>query len=50
MSIGRSSEVDLSVVDASVSRVHAFIKRDIVQGGSFYLQDNDTKFGSLVQI
>lgn len=47
--IGRGTDNDLRVQDISVSRVHAFIKKDI-RDGSFYLQDNSSKFGTLVQV
>ena len=46
---GRGKDADLRIQDVSVSRVHAFIKRDM-RDGSFYLQDNQTKFGTLVQV
>ena len=45
--IGRGTDNDLRVQDISVSRIHAFIKRDPLSG-AFYLQDNHSKFGTLV--
>jgi hypothetical protein len=44
--IGRSNESDVRMSDISISRNHAFIKSI---GGYFYLEDNNSKFGSLVQ-
>jgi pSer/pThr/pTyr-binding forkhead associated (FHA) protein len=46
--IGRGNDNDLRLNDISVSRVHAFIKRD--RDGSFFIEDNTSKFGTLVQI
>ena len=47
--IGRGQDSDVRVVeDISVSRNHAFIHRDI--NGHYYLLDNNSKFGTLVQI
>ncbi len=47
--IGRGTQdIDLRVTDISVSRVHAFIKRDT--DGYFYLEDNESKFGTLIQV
>lgn len=43
--IGRGVDTDLRINDISVSRVHAFIK---LENGSFYLEDNHSKFGTLV--
>ena len=44
--IGRSNESDLRMSDISISRNHAIIR---LLGGNFYLEDNCSKFGSLVQ-
>jgi pSer/pThr/pTyr-binding forkhead associated (FHA) protein len=46
VSIGRGTDNDLRVTDISVSRVHAFIKKDT--NGDYYLTDNTSKFGTLV--
>lgn len=46
--IGRGHDVDVRVTDISVSRVHAIIKKS--QKGYFYIEDNHSKFGSLVLI
>ncbi|CDW75312.1 fha domain [Stylonychia lemnae] len=46
--IGRGHDVDLRVADISVSRCHAYIKKD--PKGYFYLEDNQSKFGTLVLI
>lgn len=45
--IGRGNDNDLKLNDISVSRIHAFIKRD-PKDGSFYIEDNNSKFGTLV--
>ena len=44
--IGRSNESDLRMSDISISRNHAILR---LIGGNFYLDDNSSKFGSLVQ-
>jgi pSer/pThr/pTyr-binding forkhead associated (FHA) protein len=46
VSIGRGTDNDLRVTDISVSRVHAFIKKNA--NGDYYLTDNTSKFGTLV--
>ncbi len=46
--IGRGTENDICVHDISVSRCHAFIKREA--DGSITIQDNNSKFGTLIQI
>jgi pSer/pThr/pTyr-binding forkhead associated (FHA) protein len=46
VSIGRGTDNDLRVTDISVSRVHAFIKKNT--NGDYYLTDNTSKFGTLV--
>lgn len=38
----------MRVTDISVSRIHAFIRKDT--DGHFYLEDNESKFGTLVQL
>lgn len=45
--IGRASECDVHVNDVSMSRCHAIIR---FQRGHFYLEDNNSKFGTLVQM
>lgn len=45
--MGRSIQSDLKLNDISVSRIHAFLKYEKEQQ-KFYLQDNQSKFGSLV--
>lgn len=45
--IGRGVDTDLRINDISVSRIHAFIK---LENGSFYLEDNHSKFGTLVLV
>ena len=47
--IGRGQDSDVRVVeDISVSRNHAFIHRDAK--GHYYLIDNNSKFGTLMQL
>jgi len=47
--IGRGQDSDVRVVDdISVSRNHAFIHRDA--NGHYYLTDNNSKFGTLLQL
>ena len=46
--IGRGHDNDLRIADISVSRCHAFIKKD--SKGHIVLEDNQSKFGTLVQI
>ena len=46
--IGRGHESDLRVSDISVSRCHAIIKYDANNSQRFYLEDNLSKFGTLV--
>ena len=45
--IGRSIEADVRISDISVSRNHAFIK---LFEGNFYIQDNCSKFGTLLSV
>ena len=40
-------DTDLRINDISVSRIHAFIK---LENGVFFLEDNSSKFGSLILI
>jgi pSer/pThr/pTyr-binding forkhead associated (FHA) protein len=44
--IGRGHDNDLRIADISVSRCHAFIKKD--SKGHIVLEDNNSKFGTLV--
>lgn len=45
--LGRGHESDLRINDISVSRCHAKIK---LHKGKFYLEDNTSKFGTLVLV
>lgn len=45
--LGRGHESDLRINDISVSRCHAMIK---LQDGKFLLEDNSSKFGTLVLV
>ena len=45
--LGRGHESDVRVSDISVSRCHALVKYN-EQNGRFYLEDNLSKFGTLV--
>lgn len=45
--IGRSVESDMKIADISVSRVHAFVR---VVGDEVHLEDNGSKFGTMVKI
>ena len=45
--LGRGHESDVRVSDISVSRCHALIKHN-QENGRFYLEDNLSKFGTLV--
>lgn len=47
LKLGRGHESDIRVSDISVSRCHAFLK---FQDGDFYIEDNSSKFGSLVLV
>lgn len=44
--LGRGHESDVRVSDISVSRFHATLKYD--KDNNFYLEDNLSKFGTLV--
>ena len=46
--VGRGHDVDIRVTDISVSRYHAKINR--VANGDFYVEDNRSKFGTLIQL
>lgn len=45
LKFGRGHESDVRIPDVSISRCHATIRYD---GGCFILEDNDSKFGTLV--
>ena len=46
--MGRGHESDLRVSDISVSRCHALLKYDAQDTQQYYLEDNLSKFGTLV--
>jgi len=46
--MGRSHESDLRVCDISISRCHAILKYDANDSHGYYLEDNLSKFGTLV--
>jgi hypothetical protein len=46
--VGRGHDADIRVTDISVSRFHA--KINMTEDGKFFVQDNRSKFGTLVQI
>jgi len=45
--LGRGHDSDIRITDISVSRCHAVIK---LEKGNFYIEDNNSKFGSLLHI
>jgi len=45
--VGRSIETDMKIADISVSRTHSFFK---VKDGKMTVEDNGSKFGTLVKI
>lgn len=45
--IGRSVDTDMKIADISVSRVHSYIK---IVDNKIYIEDNGSKFGTLVKI
>jgi len=45
--LGRGHDSDIRITDISVSRCHAFIK---LERGEFYIDDNNSKFGTLVHL
>lgn len=47
--LGRGHDTDVRIHDISVSRLHAYIKRD-PDSGFVFIEDNGSKFGTLVQI
>jgi hypothetical protein len=46
--LGRGHESDLRVSDISVSRCHAILKYDSTDSKRFFIEDNLSKFGTLV--
>ena len=46
--MGRGHDADIRVTDISVSRFHAKINKS--PSGEFYVEDNKSKFGTLIQI
>lgn len=47
LKLGRGHDCELRVSDISVSRIHAQI---VMTGDHFYLEDHNSKFGTLVQV
>ena len=45
--VGRSVDTDMKIADISVSRTHSFFK---VKDGKILVEDNGSKFGTLVKI
>jgi len=45
--VGRSVDTDMKIADISVSRTHSFFK---IQNGKICVEDNGSKFGTLVKI
>ena len=45
--LGRGHQCDLRISDISVSRIHAFLK---FKENSFFIFDNDSKFGTLIKL
>jgi predicted component of type VI protein secretion system len=45
--MGRGHDCDLRIPDISVSRLHSYLR---MENGEFFLEDNNSKFGSLVLI
>ena len=43
--MGRGVDTDIRINDISVSRVHAYF---LLENGKFYIQDNSSKFGTLI--
>ena len=46
--MGRGHDTDVRIHDISVSRLHAHITKD--EFGRVFIEDNSSKFGTLVQI
>ena len=45
--VGRGQVCDILLSDVSVSRIHCFL---VINGKNVYIQDNDSKFGTLILI
>ena len=45
--VGRGQVCDILLSDVSVSRIHCFL---VISGKNIYIQDNDSKFGTLILI
>lgn len=45
--VGRSVDTDMKIADISVSRTHSFFK---IRDGKIVVEDNGSKFGTLVKI
>lgn len=45
--VGRSIETDMKIADISVSRTHSFFK---IKDGALFVEDNGSKFGTLIKI
>lgn len=45
--IGRSVDTDMKIADISVSRLHSYIR---IKNGQLFIEDNGSKFGTLVKI
>lgn len=45
--VGRSVETDMKIADISVSRTHSFLQ---IRDGKLWVEDNGSKFGTLVKI
>jgi pSer/pThr/pTyr-binding forkhead associated (FHA) protein len=46
--VGRGHDCQVRVTDISVSRLHAFFRKS--SQGFFLLEDNSSKFGTLIQV
>lgn len=47
--MGRGHDADVRIHDISVSRTHAFLKKE-PSTNRLYIEDNKSKFGTLVQL
>ena len=45
--IGRSVDTDMKIADISVSRLHSYVR---IKNGRLFIEDNGSKFGTLVKI
>ena len=46
--VGRGNDADIRVTDISVSRYHAKLNKS--DDGSYYIEDNQSKFGTLLML